>query len=272
MREVAIGKAHVSRLCIGGNPFSGFSHQTEERSREMVEYYTPDRIKETLRAAERAGINTFFGRTDDHTFRIVRDYWEEGGAIQLFAQVSPESDRTDTWRKWLKASIELGAVAAYIHGGVVDFWYANGLFDNFREALDMMREGGVTAGFAGHKPEAHGWIRDHLDVDFQMCSHYNATDRSKHAQHISVGEKWDDEDREKMLRVVATIERPVVHYKVFAAGNKPIVPAFEGLGRAMRSRDVVCIGFFTEDDPDMIAKDVTLFERYVEGAGTPNSG
>jgi len=56
MQYATIGLAGVSRLCIGGNPFSGFSHQSQERSEEMLEYFTPDRIRGTLRAAEAAGI------------------------------------------------------------------------------------------------------------------------------------------------------------------------------------------------------------------------
>ena len=86
MRSVEIGHVSVSRMCIGGNPFSGFSHQGEEKNREMLEYYTRERIKQTLRAAQEAGINTFFGRTDHHIMGIVRDYWEEGGTIQWFAK------------------------------------------------------------------------------------------------------------------------------------------------------------------------------------------
>ncbi len=265
MRKVPIGGTRVTGLCIGGNPFSGFSHQSDERSREMVEYFTPERIKETLRAAEQAGVNTFFGRTDDHILGLLRAYWKEGGTLQWFAQVCPEPGKPDSWRTWLKAALDLGAVGAYIHGGVVDFWVANQLYDFFFEALAMMREAGVAAGFAGHQPEAHAWIRDHLDVDFQMCSHYNPTDRSDHAEHISQGEVWEDADREKMLRVIATIEKPVVHYKVFAAGNKPIRPAFEVLGKHMRKRDVCCVGVFPKDDPEMLSKDVALFEEYVDG-------
>ncbi|MDH7571521.1 MAG: hypothetical protein QHJ73_18245, partial [Armatimonadota bacterium] len=90
MRKVAIGEAVVSGLCIGGNPFSGFSHQSPQRDREMLDYYTPQRIKETLRQAEAAGINTFFGRTDAHILGIITDYWNEGGKIQWFAQVCTE--------------------------------------------------------------------------------------------------------------------------------------------------------------------------------------
>ena len=264
MRNVGVGKATVSGVCIGGNPFSGFSHQGKERSREMVEYYTPDRIKQTLKEAEQAGINTFFGRTDNHILGLVRDYWDEGGRIQWFAQISPDPGEPDSWRKWTKASIDLGATGAYIHGGLVDHWYANEMFDRFEQALDMMRAGGVAAGFAGHRPQAHEWIRDNLDVDFQMCSHYNPTDRSASPHHISEGEKWNDADRDRMLATIATIQTPVVHYKVFAGGNKPITPAFELLGRAMRAGDVVVMGFYTKDKPDMISDNVSLFETYVD--------
>jgi hypothetical protein len=56
----------------------------------------------------------------------------------------------------------------------------------------------------------------------------------------------------------------VVHYKIFAGGNKPIVPAFETLGRAMREDDVALIGVFLKDDPDLIAKDVDLFDQHVD--------
>lgn len=254
----------VSRLCIGGNPFSGFSHQGEERSAEMKAYYTPQCIKTTLCAAEHAGINTFFGRTDDHIFGIIREYRDSGGNLQWFAQVNDAPDEPGSWRKWLKAAIALGATGAYIHGGLVDFWFANKMTDHFREALDIMRAADVVAGFAGHNPEAHAWVRDNLDGDFQMCSHYNPTDRSKSAHHVVVGEKWRDEDRERMLEIISSIDKPVVHYKVFAAGNKPVIPAFELLGKVMRPMDIVVIGIFTKDKPDMIAQDVTLFEKYVE--------
>lgn len=264
MRKSEIGHALVSGLCVGGNPFGGYSHQSKKRSREMIQYYTPERIKKTLRTAEQAGINTFFGRTDNHTIGIISDYRQKGGTIQWFAQVSPERDDPESWRKWLKAAIKLGATGAYLHGGVVDFWYANNMTGHFHEALAMMRESGVVAGFAGHKPDAHAWIRDHLDVDFQMCSYYNPTDRSKSAHHIAVGEKWHDEDRARMLKIIASINRPVVHYKVFAGGNKPVVAAFELLGKVMRPNDVVVVGVFTKDKSDMIEEDVALFKKHVE--------
>ena len=268
MRIARIGTADVTGLCIGGNPFSGFAHQIPERATEMREYYTPDRIKETLRRTESAGINTFFGRTDDHVLGIIDDYWASGGKIQWFAQVCTERDDEDVWRSWLARSADLGATGAYIHGGVVDNWYASGRFELFHEAAELMRKAGVVVGFAGHDPKAHAWIRDNVETDFQMCCYYNPSDRSKVAHHTDVGESWDVADRDRMLEVIATIKKPVVHYKVFAAANRPIIEGFEVMGANMRPDDVACIGVFLKDDPDMIEKDIALFERYVDGNDT----
>ena len=264
MRIVEIGNVQVTGLCIGGNPFSGFSHQNSERSKEMTDYYTPERIKDTLRAAEAAGINTFCGRTDDHILGIIKEYWDEGGAIQWFAQICTERGDADAWRKWLKASVELGASGAYLHGGVVDNWYATEQFGNFHEAMELMRKTDVAAGFAGHSPEAHEWVRDNLDVDFQMCSYYNPSDRSQSPHYVGDYEKWDNRDRARMLEVISTIQKPVVHYKVFAGGNKSILEGFETMGEHMRDMDVACLGMFLSDDPEMIVKDIALFEEYVD--------
>ena len=261
MEQVDIAGVTLSRLCIGGNPFSGFSHQSPERSEEMVVYFTPGRIMDTLHAAESAGINTLFGRTDNHIMGVLETYWDDGGKIQWFAQVSPEPG--DTWEGWTDVALNMGAAGAYIHGGIVDKWHAEGAYGNFERAVRIIRAAGAPAGFAGHQPAAHEWIRDNVDCDFQMCCWYNPTDRTKNAEHNAEGEVWDDSARDAMLRVIATIPRPVVHYKIFAAGNKPIVPAFELLGESMRDDDVAVIGIFPKDDPEMLAKDIELFEEYV---------
>ena len=270
MRKAQIGNATVSGLTIGGNPFSGFSHQGKERTDEMLAFYTDDQIKATLRASEEAGIDTFFGRTDDHIFRILRGYWDGGGSIQWFAQICTERGKPDVWRDWVKGAAELGATGAYLHGGVVDNWHASGEHDNFHEAVALMRSLELKAiGFAGHKPDAHGWIRDNLEVDFQMCSYYNPSDRSKSAHHVSEGEKWHEEDRQLMLDMISSITTPVVHYKIFAGGNRPIIDGFEKLGNAIKENDICCVGMFLGDDPEMITKNVSLFEQYCDTVEKP---
>lgn len=266
MRNAKIGKAIVSTLCLGANPFSGFSHQGPARDTEMKQFYTADRVKESLRQAEAAGINTVFARTDEHICRIIAEYWKAGGRIQWFAQVREESVDREAWRTWLKTAADIGATGGYIHGGLTDYWFAQKMYDRFHDAAKIFRETGLVFGYAGHNPLIHDWVRDNIECDFQMCCHYNPTDRSASPHHIGVGEKWNDSDRQRMLQTIATIQqinRPIVHYKVFAGGNKPILPAFELLQKVMRPNDVICAGMFTKDNPNMIQENVKLVEEYI---------
>lgn len=262
MRTIGFGDVRVSRLILGGNPFSGFSHQSSERDREMVRYYTVARLKEALRKAEAAGINTFFGRTDRHIKRLLLEYWDEGGQIQWFGQTASElGDQMAA----VRSAAAAGAKGVYLHGGVVDHWYAQGKYELLEEGLETMRACGVVAGFAGHSVEAHTWIRDHLEPDFQMCSYYDPSPRADSPHHVAPeGEKWDDRQRDRMVGLIETTPWPVVHYKVFAGGNKPVDEGFRFLATSMRENDLVCIGHYLGDNSNMIAENVRTFEDVVE--------
>ncbi len=262
MRKVRLGDVEVSRLIIGGNPFSGFSHQSPERDLEMVHFYTTEKVKEALRKAEEAGINTFIGRSDKHIKRILLEYWDEGGTIQWFAQTSSEFvDQI----KDIKDVAAWGATGVYVHGGNVDYWFIHREYDMIELALKTMRECGVVAGLAGHSVEAHTWIRDNLKPDFQMCSYYDTIPRTVEPHHVSnVRPYWDDSHPERMVKLIHTLRWPAVHYKVFAGGNRPIRAGFEYLARSMRENDLVCIGHYLGDNPNMIAENVEMFDKIVE--------
>ena len=98
----------VTRLIIGGNPFSGFSHQGSERDEAMLNYSTTERLKETLRRAEAAGINTVIMRSDLYVHRILREYYNEGGTLQWIAQVGADSG-LDTMIRALDETVAAGA-------------------------------------------------------------------------------------------------------------------------------------------------------------------
>jgi len=272
MNTVVIGNAEVSRIAIGGNQMSGFSHQGDQRSAEMLEWFTLDRICELLHEAEEAGVNTVFARSDDHVITSLTEYWRRGGRIKWFAQVTGsvyEDNRPDdNWQLWLERSAAAGATALYLHGGLADYWCANEEFHRFEEFHTLSRSHRRVVGYAGHTPSAHRWVRDNLDADFQMCSYYNPTDRTASPHHISHGESWVPEHRERMAATITTIDKPVVHYKVFAGGNRPVDEAFEFMGKTVRPRDVALFGIFPKDDPDQLAKDIELFEEHVERVRT----
>ncbi|MDH4180027.1 MAG: hypothetical protein OEV33_05905, partial [Armatimonadota bacterium] len=170
IEKVKLGDLEVSRLIVGGNPFSGFSHWSAAGDSEMKHYYTAARIKETYREAERLGVNTHIGRADNHVVRVLVEYWDEGGAIQWIAQTPPEYGGPEPG---IRKAIATGAKAVFIHGGQTDNMRIHGRLEETIPAINMIHDAGLPAGVAGHLPEIFEWAEEHLDCDFYMCSHYN---------------------------------------------------------------------------------------------------
>ena len=257
MNIVQFGNATVSKLILGGNPFSGFSHQNPQLDREMTRHFTTARIKETMSQAEALGINTFLGRADAHIRRVLLEYWDEGGAIQWFAQTAPEFTSLSGN---VAGAISTGASAVYIHGGQMDFLYAQQQLDIVPDIIAQIKDAGRAAGIAAHNPHVHAWADEHLDLDFHMCSYYNPTPRDKNAEHVhGAAEVYAEADRAAMVDVIRQLRRPAIHYKIFAAGRTDPREAFTFVAQHLRPQDAVCIGVFPKHKPDMLAEDVRLF-------------
>jgi hypothetical protein len=264
---VRLGRATVSRLIIGGNPFSGFAHQTPERSQEMMDWYTVARIKAALRQAEELGVTTHLGRADHHVMRTLREYWNEGGRIQWIAQTCPGVGPIE---RGVRNAIEGRAVACFVHGGVMDYAFANDGLDEVPPAIDMIKRAGLACGIACHNPAVLGWAEKHLDVDFYMTCYYNSEKREQNAERNPAVTEWfRAEDRDEMVRTIAGLSKPAIHYKVLAAGRNDPRAAFDFVADHLRPQDAVCIGVFTKDKPDMLAQDLHLLEEALRRRGRP---
>ena len=265
LRMVPIGPLSISKLVLGGNPFSGFSHQSPERDREMQSYYTTARIKETLSEAETLHINTFLGRTDRHIRRVLSEYWDDGGAIQWFAQTCPEYGPPD---KSVAGAAVAGAVGCYVHGGQMDYLLAQGRMQEVIDAIASIREAGMAAGVAGHNPRVFEWSEAYLDVDFYMCSYYNPSRRDEQAEHKpGASECFAVADRQAMVDTIRNLSRPVIHYKVMAAGRNDPRQAFAYVARHLRPPDAVCVGVYTGDNPRMLEENLQLLEVSLQKIG-----
>lgn len=256
-----LGTCRVTRLIIGGNPFSGFSHQSAERDRQMRNYYTAGRIKEALAAAEQAGINTFFGRADNHILRLVNEYRNEGGRIQFFAQTAPE--RADTAAN-IRQAAEYGAVGCYLHGGQVAEWYEQGQMSQIARLVELIRELQMVAGVAAHDPQVHLEIHAaQVPVDFHAVSFYNLPGRRGQQTAIDEPKRFSDADPDVAVRAIRRIPRTCVGYKVLAAGRRDVESAFRFAFANIKPTDCINVGMFTADDPNMIARDAELAARII---------
>jgi len=251
---VRIGELEVTRFIIGGNPFSGFSHQSRERSQEMVEWYTEERIVETLFRAEELGVTACICRGDPHIAGVLRRYWDEGGAMCWLGQTD---SRAETSAISAQFCLDHGASACFQHGGVVDHFVAQERFDDIYAFVQTVRDAGVPVGIAGHKPIDFCWAEENLSLDFYMTCYYNPSDRDVVPHHDpETTERYAEEDREARVATIAQLERPVIHYKILGAGRLDAQEAFMYATQHMRPSDAVCVGIYTKDNPDMIREDI----------------
>ena len=108
-----------TRLLIGANPFGGFSHQNPARDQAMRSWHTPERIIETWNRAAAAGINTFVSNNETpHVIQSVETYLKSGAPLQWVAQLSNRC--APSMQAAVDRAIEIGAKAAFFHGGIVD--------------------------------------------------------------------------------------------------------------------------------------------------------
>ena len=249
---IKIGVHEVSRLIVGGNPFSGNSHQSGQLSKEMRDFYTNEKIKETLRECERCGINTIQARGDNHIMRMLNEYWNEGGKLQWIAQTASE-------RESIPANIaqiaSYGAIACYHHGSKTDRLFKEGKIDSVKDMLAAMKDKGMPAGLGTHDPAVIRYAEDNgFDVDFYMMAFYNLSKR---------GEVYLPEDREAACSIIREVVKPVLAFKVMAAGRNDSREAFKYAYENIKPIDAVVVGIFTKYHPDQVKEDADRAREFM---------
>ncbi len=242
----------VTRLIIGANPFGGYSHQNERRDTVMRDYYTVDRILETWKRAEAAGINTMITNNETpHVLQAVQEYLASGGALQWIAQLNciHKPDMASAIRE----AVQMGCRALFFHGALVDEVFANRDEGKLRSWCEQGRETKVPIGVAGHNPEAHRWV-DSLDlVDFHMVCFFNCG-----SVHAGEGERFRLSDAFAATEVIRAIRKPCIGYKIMGAGRIDPRMAFEYAFENIKPGDAVNVGVFRGDKDDMVEENAGL--------------
>lgn len=264
-QSVMLGNVPVSRLILGANPFCGYSHWTVERDNEMVDWFTMERVKETYRLAEQAGVTAHVGRADDFIVRALREHRNEGGGLTWIAQQCPG---VGTLMHGVNNAIRGHAKCCFLHGGEMDNRVASGNTAEIFDAIKAIKDAGMAAGVAGHTTTTIRWAMDHLELDFFMTCYYNPDDRSKRpARDYDNEEYYGPEDRDAMTALIQELPTPAIHFKVLAAARHDPKEAFDYVAEVYRPGDAVCVGIFTKEKPNMIQEDVDLLETALRARG-----
>ncbi len=243
---------NVTRLILGANPFGGFSHQTEQRDKDMVAFHSVARILETWGRAEKAGINTSITNNETpHVVQAVKEYLGSGGALQWIAQVACRHHAN--MFEAIDEVVDIGCSALYIHGGYVDECYNKKDEAAIRSWCQHARSAGIPVGVAGHSPNAHYWV-DSLDItDFHAVCFFNCG-----TLHDGKGDKFELRDIAPATECIRQISKPCIGYKIMGAGRIDARMAFEYAFEHIKSTDVVNVGMHRGDKDDMVEKNAAM--------------
>lgn len=277
MDNVSFFGRSVSKLIVGDNPFNGHSYIVDKTpGREMFEFYTADRILETLFAVEKSGINTMLPLADPFIIRLLGEYERAGGKLQWIFQPYMPMDQRVSVRQMSGLHNTIGV---YHQGTTTDFCHETGRTGEILDRIRIYRTLGVPVGLGTHRPDViDRCVREGWDVDFFVaCLHNARRNREGEQSGFITGKLKSDlvfrpDDRPVMLRCLQQYDKPVIAFKIFAGGqmflNKTeaeirerIKGAYDEVFTALKPDDIAAIGVF-QRDKDELSEDVALYEEW----------
>jgi hypothetical protein len=231
-----IGKLEVSRLILGGNLLT---HYTHSRDLQYVynlaaHYNTDEKIMETLAMAEAHGINTLSMHNPPHPISVLVRYRKErGGKIQWIicptAQIDPD---LGFYRREIEELLKEGTEAIYVWGVHSDGLVAKGKTELIAKAVELIKSYGVPAGVGAHSLDVvKACEQQGVKADFYIKTfHHHEYPTAPKPEQIKGPYNefpgyWCSHPVET-ASFMATVEKPWIAFKVMAAGAIPPKSAF----------------------------------------------
>jgi hypothetical protein len=252
MPRIRLGQVEVSRLILGSNPFFGYAHRDGDIGRQMVAYYTPERIMAVLDQAAALGVAAVVAPPSPAWIGIFAKYLARGGKLNTW--IAQPHGSPKGMKKEIDTAIKAGAKAFFIQGHRVEEQFDQKAYEVVRGWLQHGKSHGVPVGIASHRPETH-LIAEKLDfpTDFYFQCFFRI---DQHPENFAL------ECRDKAVETIRAITtKPVVAYKILGAARLPPEEGFAYAFKNIAVKDGVCVGIYNKDRPGMLAEDVGLMQR-----------
>lgn len=231
-----IGNLLVSRLLLGGNLLTHFTHSRDLKYvyNLTAHYNTDEKIMETLALAEKHGINTVSMHNPPHPISVLQRYrYERGGKIQWIICPTAKLDKSmEAYTAQVRELVDNGCEAIYLWGVHSDRLVAAGKIDLIAKAVEVAKELGVPSGVGAHDLRVIiECEKNKIPADFYIKTfhHHNYPSGPKPSELTRVCSEipgyWCNNPQE-VIDFMKDVKKPWIAFKVMAAGAIPPEDAF----------------------------------------------
>ncbi len=270
-----IGDLEVSRLLLGGNLLTHYTHSRDLRYvNNLAKHYNDDeKILDTLALAEQHGINTLVIHNVPATMRVLVEHRRRGGKIQWITCTAHALANGDlnAFSRQIDELVDYGTDALYISGVEGDRMcgYHNGIcgpdsdgqvaeprLDVLQQALFAAKAHGLPVGIGAHRMGViQACEKEGFEADFYVKTFHQHCYPTVDLNHDSRWCSCPDE----LTTLMQTVEKPWIAYKVMAAGAIAPENAFQH--SFANGADFVLAGMFDFE----IEQDVRIATQVLAG-------
>ncbi len=264
-----IGKLEVSRILLGGNLLTHYTHSRDLRYvyNLAAHYNTDEKIMETLAMAEKCGINTVSMHNPEHPMSVLRRYRKErGGKIQWIicptAQIDPD---LAFYKRDIEDLLQDGCESLYVWGVHSDALIAKGKIELLAKAVELIRSYGVPVGVGAHSLavvkacEENGVKNDFYIKTFHHHKYPTAPKPEQITGPYNEFPGYWCANPTETADYMKALKKPWIAFKVMAAGAIPPQDAFQFAFE--NGADFALAGMFDFE----IAEDVQIATKVLAG-------
>lgn len=262
---IQLGPHTVTRLILGGNPIYGHSHFNKHLSQHMIDWHTPEHVQQLLDRAQQAGINTWQNSFAERTLADLDRHRQSGGILNWLCLGKPDWDEKPHFIDEVAKRHPIGIAP---HGALAEKLHRQGKLGTLTDLLKRIRDQGVLVGLSAHNPDLLALANDQdWDVDYFMCCLYYLTRpkdelRKLLGSDLPLGEIYLPSDPPRMFKVIQSIKKPCLAYKVLAAGRRVSTPAevrsaFQTALENIKPTDALIVGMYQQFG-DQVGANVAL--------------
>lgn len=264
-----IGDLKISRILLGGNLLNHFTHSRDLKYvyNLTAHYNTDERIFETMALAEEHGINTVSCHNPPGIVSKLKEYRRTYGSKMqwiICPYMTPIRKDVEKYSDEVKELVDEGCDAIYHFGAESDYILSRkGNVDLIAKAVEIAKEHGVPSGVGAHDINVViECEKAKVPADFYILTlhHHNYPSAPREDElkdsHSEIPGYWCKNPQET-IKVMKTVEKPWVAFKVMAAGAIPPSDAF--MYAFGNGADHILAGMFDFE----IAEDVMIAKKVI---------